>query len=414
MKFVLFTLPALPSNREERLSYRPIGRSNPHYQAMLSELTDLAQLAEQAGFWGFGFAEHHFHSEGDEMNVAPTLLMLYLADRTDRIRFGPIGFVVPGWDPIRLAEEIAVVDHMTRGRIFVGLARGYQDRWLNVLGQKFHVTGTPMDGSSIDARNREVFNELFDVIKLAWMEESFTFDGQYYQVPFPREGITRWPMGKVWTARYGAPGEVDEDGTVKRICVVPKPYQQPHPPLFQAFSASESTVRWAAEHSSTPVIIKSDREGFRHLGEVYRDVAAQHGRQLALGEGLAAARGIFLGDTYDEAREQFMAIQGVGWPLIFGAFGFYEAFRLPGETGPVPRTAERLIETNYALIGTRDQVRRQIEDLIENVNPEYLFWICDQGVAPRDVTRRQVELLAPIVEEFGIPAPPIEDPAPTT
>ena len=408
MKFVLMTLPSLPAQRDERARLRPIGRSNPHYQAMLEELTELAQIADQMGFWGFSFAEHHFHSEGSEMNVAPNLLMLYLADRTQRLKFGPVGYVIPGWDPIRLAEEIAVVDHMTKGRVFAGFARGYQDRWLNVLGQKYHVQGSPMDGSSIDAHNRAVFDELVEVIKLAWTEESFTFKGQYYQVPYPYEGIQRWPLGKIWTARYGAPGEVDEDGTVKRICVVPKPYQLPHPPLFQAFSASESTVRWAAKHESTPVIIKSDPEGFRHLCEVYREEAAAHGRMLPLGQNVGAARGIFLGSSYEEGHDEFMQRQGIGWPLIFGAFGFYEAFRLPGETGPVPRTAERVIEAGYALIGTPDQVRRRVNDLIENANPEYFFWICDQGTAPRDVMRRQLDLSARIIEEFGEPAPSVE------
>src|SRR4051794_13037417 len=93
---------------------------------------------------------------------------------------------------IRCAEELAVLDHLTKGRIYAGFARGYQDRWVNVLGQQYHVTGAPMDGSSIDNHNRSVYEETLKVIKKAWTEESFEYDGEYYNVPYPySEGITR-------------------------------------------------------------------------------------------------------------------------------------------------------------------------------------------------------------------------------
>ena len=240
MKFMLFVLPTVPGTLEDRKRLRPIGRNNERYQQMLDELRKLAVFADDAGFDVIATTEHHFHSEGYETSVAPLLLYADLAARTKRIKFSPLGLVLPSWDPIRAAEELAVLDHLTKGRIYAGFARGYQDRWVNVLGQQYHVTGAPMDGSSIDNHNRKVYEETLKVIKKAWTEEAWDYDGEYYKVPYPLQGRAsgagRSPTGRGSTAR---PGEVDDEGVVRKICVVPKPYQQPHPPLFQPFSVSE-------------------------------------------------------------------------------------------------------------------------------------------------------------------------------
>ncbi len=115
-----------------------------------------------------------------------------------------------------------MLDHLTKGRLYAGFARGYQDRWVNVLGQHYRVTGAPMDGSSIDRHNRKVYEEAVHVIKKAWTEPTLQYDGAFYKVPFPyEEGIRRWPAAP-WTREYGAPGEVDGDGVVRKVCVVPR------------------------------------------------------------------------------------------------------------------------------------------------------------------------------------------------
>jgi hypothetical protein len=133
MKFMLFVLPTVPASLEDRKRLRPIGRNNDRYQQMLDELRKLAIFADDAGFDVFATTEHHFHSEGYETSVAPLLLYADLAARTKRIKFSPLGLVLPSWDPIRAAEELAVLDHLTKGRIYAGFARGYQDRWVNTI-----------------------------------------------------------------------------------------------------------------------------------------------------------------------------------------------------------------------------------------------------------------------------------------
>ena len=408
MKFLFFVLPTVPGTLEDRERLRPIGRNNDRYQQMLGELRELAVMADDAGFDAFATTEHHFHSEGYETSVAPLLLYADLAARTKRIKFSPLGLVLPSWDPIRAAEELAVLDHLTKGRIYAGFARGYQDRWVNVLGQQYHVTGAPMDGSSIDNHNRKVYEETLKVIKKAWTEESFEYNGEYYKVPYPyEEGITRWPVAE-WTRKYGAPGEIDDKGVIRRICVVPKPYQQPHPPMFQPFSVSENTIRYTAESGIVPWILVSNPPEFQRLCSVYQDVANSAGRKLGLGGGVGAFRSVHFGNTEAEAVELLRDTNYRGFQIYFGGFGFWEAFRTPEDAQKYPLnpytplppsewTVERMRKVKYALAGTVDQVKREIEDLQKiggKGDLEWFGWFFDQGFMPMDESKRQLELFA--------------------
>ena len=198
LKFMLFVLPTVPGTLEDRKRLRPIGRNNERYQQMLDEFRQLAVFADDAGFDVMATTEHHFHSEGYETSVAPLLLYADLAARTKRIKFSPLGLVLPSWDPIRAAEELAVLDHLTKGRIYAGFARGYQDRWVNVLGQQYHVTGAPMDGSSIDNHNRKVYEETLKVIKKAWTRGVLRLRRRVLQGAVPVQGgHQRWPVHRV-------------------------------------------------------------------------------------------------------------------------------------------------------------------------------------------------------------------------
>jgi alkanesulfonate monooxygenase SsuD/methylene tetrahydromethanopterin reductase-like flavin-dependent oxidoreductase (luciferase family) len=408
MKFMLFVLPTVPGTLEDRKKLRPIGRNNDRYQMMLDELRKLAVFADDAGFDVMSTTEHHFHSEGYECSVAPLLLYADLAARTKRIKFAPLGLVLPSWDPIRAAEELAVLDHLTRGRICAGFARGYQDRWVNVLGQQYHVTGAPMDGSAIDNHNRKVYEETLKVIKKAWTEEAFDYDGEYYQVPYPHgDGITRWPVHQ-WTRDYGAPGEVDDKGVIRKICVVPKPYQQPHPPLFQPFSVSENTIRYTAKSNIVPWILVSNPPDFHRLCGLYQQVAHESGRKLGLGEGVGAFRAVHFGTTEAEAVELLRTSNYAGFNQYFGGFGFWEAFRTQEDLAkypadpytPLPQsewTLERMRKVKYALAGTVDQVKREIESLQKiggDGELEWFGWFFDQGFMSLDQEMRQIELFS--------------------
>ncbi len=413
MKFNLFMLPTIPATDEERVAKRPIGRNTEAYQEMLAQVRELTQLAEDVGFDSIGITEHHFHSEGYEISVAPLLLMADLAARTERIKFLTLGLVAPAWDPIRLAEETAMLDQLTRGRYYAGFARGYQDRWVKVLGQKYQTEGALSDGSAADLRNREIYEEVVDIVRHAWQDELLTYDGEFYKVPYPEGGIKDWKAAR-FTERFGAPGEMDADGTIKAVSVVPKPYQDPHPPMFQPFSVSESTIRYTAEKGIVPYILTSYPEEFQRLCRVYQEVSAENGRNLGLGQGVGALRSIHFGDSVAGAQALMEATQLKGWNLWFGQFGYWEAFRLPEDNekypfGEVPLpesewTAERFRKHQYSLMGTPDDIKREFESLARvhgDGNLEWFSWFFDQGLLSMDDARRQLELFGKhIIGEF--------------
>jgi alkanesulfonate monooxygenase SsuD/methylene tetrahydromethanopterin reductase-like flavin-dependent oxidoreductase (luciferase family) len=349
------------------------------------------------------------HSEGYEASVAPLLLYTDLAARTQRIKFASLGLVLPAWDPLRVAEEIAVLDHLTKGRFYAGFARGYQDRWVNVLGQQYHATGAPMDGSAIDQHNREVYEEVLEIIRRAWTEDAITDDDKYYKIPYPyEEGIRRWPVAE-WTRTYGAPGEVDAQGAVRKISVIPKPYQQPHPPLFQPFSVSENTIRYTARSGIVPWILVSNPPDFQRLCHVYQEVAHAAGRSLKLGESVGAFRAVHFGKTEAEAVALLRETNYRGFKEYFSGFGFGEAFRTAEDNAKYPLepytplpleelTMERLRRVKYALAGTPEQVRAEIEALQTLYGSggglEWFGWFFDQGFMSWDETQRQFEFFS--------------------
>src|SRR6185436_15793316 len=228
MKASLFYLPSIASRAEIE---QGMAGMNPHfYQRMLKELTEQIRLGDELGYDSVSFTEHHFHIEGFELSNNPVLLDLYFAMQTKRIRVGQLGIVLPASNPIRVAEDIAMLDHMTGGRANAGFARGYQRRWVDVMAQQTHgIHGAlPNQHDEIDNANRLAFEENFRIVKKCWTEEMLTFDGKFWKVP---AGPTPWTLDT--TAKWG---KGVENGILTSVGVVPKPLQKPHPPLFQPFA----------------------------------------------------------------------------------------------------------------------------------------------------------------------------------
>src|SRR5262245_53169222 len=135
MKIGTFYLPAIGSKAE--LEQGMAGRRTDLYQRMLKHLLEQAQYMDAHGYYGVGFTEHHFHIEGEEVSNNPVLLDCYIGMGTKNIRVGQLGIVLPAQNPLRVAEDVAMLDQMTEGRAFAGFARGYQPRWVNTLGQHY-------------------------------------------------------------------------------------------------------------------------------------------------------------------------------------------------------------------------------------------------------------------------------------
>ena len=357
------------------------------YQRMLFELREQAQLADELSYDSISFTEHHFHVEGFEISNNPILLDLYIALHTKRIRVGQLGIVLPAQNPLRVAEDIAMLDHMSGGRANAGFARGYQRRWVDVMAQQLHgiYGATPGEHDDIDQANREAFEEHFRIIKRAWAEDMLEFQGKFWQIP---------PEGTPWTIeatkQWGS--GVDEAGIVRKIGVVPKPLQQPHPPIFQPFASSENTIRWCAREHVTAILPPMYLRLQNQLYDIYHEEAAQAGRELPPGEGLGVLRDVVVADSDDEALELWRhgaAFCGGAW---FAPFGFDRVLTEPERTERV--TPQEMMDSGMLLVGTPDTVSRQLERLLSDTPVRWLFAWTYNGLIPHDKIMRSLELFA--------------------
>ncbi|MFT4571506.1 MAG: alkanesulfonate monooxygenase SsuD [Candidatus Binatia bacterium] len=395
-------MPTIPSTNEEREKLRPIGRNTERYQMMLEELRSIVILADELGIDAFSTTEHHFHTEGGEVSVNPVLLYADFAARTKNIMFAPMSIVLPTADPIRVAEDIAILDQLTKGRVAVAFARGYQKRWMKVLGQGGEsATG---QGDKSDDQNRDVYDEKLEIVRKAWTEDAFDHDGTNYQVPYPhKDGIEGWPASD-WTKKYGADGEIDENNVIRKIGVVPRPYQEPHPPIWAPFTLSQKSLIDCARRGILPWVFEASPEGFNNWCKLYQAESAKAGFDRPLGQNIGAVRAITIGDTYDEAFQLAAKTTGYEYHNYFNLFGFGEVFRNPSDDPSVKplkfkdefEATKRMIEKGYQLCGTVDDVKKQIEKLVKCHGDGALEWISwnffYQGTVPFEVQARQLEL----------------------
>src|SRR5439155_6555556 len=198
LKVSLFYLPSIGSRTD--IEQGMAGLRADLYQRMLRELSEQARLADQLGYDSISFTEHPFHVEGFEISNNPVLLDLFVGLQTDRIRVGQLGIVLPAENPLRVAENVAMLDHMTGGRANAGFARGYQRRWVDTMAQQVHgIHGAqPHQHDEIDAANRAAFEECFRIVRAAWTEDLIDIPGDYWRVPV--EG-TPWDLEA--TALFG-------------------------------------------------------------------------------------------------------------------------------------------------------------------------------------------------------------------
>jgi len=252
MEVGFFAMPTI-GNRSE-IEGRMAGKRTDLYQRMLKNLAQTAQYLDEHGYYGMGFTEHHFHIEGEEVSTNPIMLDLYMGLHTKRIKVGQLGNVLPSQNPIRVAEDIAMLDQMTQGRAFAGFARGYQPRWVNVLGQQHKGQENSNDTETYEALKRELHEEHFEIIMKAWGNDTFSHQGKHWKIP-PAD--IHWAAHEV-TREFGQ--GVDAKGIVTEIGIAPPTYNKRIPDLFQPFSFSEKSIKWAMSKNMVPISIVCDVE----------------------------------------------------------------------------------------------------------------------------------------------------------
>lgn len=239
----------------------------------LETTIELAQLMDRLGYDTLWLAEHHFQREGYECIPNIPLLATHLASVTESLRFG-CGFnVLPVWHPIRLAEDYAMADILTKGRVRLGVGRGYHARELECLGEPRY--------SAADAR--ELFEEQVSVLLSALREPSFSHRGRYYQLP---------------------PENVDYRGyTLDELTLVPKPRHSTE--CWQPIvSASDRALDFMLDHGIKGFVGGGAASGGASLEVAKRWQAkmAERGRDTELGTDLIFGFSFYLADSVDEAK----------------------------------------------------------------------------------------------------------------
>ena len=326
-------------------------------EQMIDNLRQQTVLAEQLGFEAMWLGEHHFGPYGIGDLPNPILLGADLAARTSRIRIGQMANIAPWWHPIRLAEDLAILDNMTGGRVDVGFGRGI---W-PYEGPQFHPNADPRK----DRENRGLFRETVEVVRGIWTNEYFSYRGSNYSFPVDDTVFShpKYPSNPAW-----------QDGDrVTKLRVTPRPHQKPHPPLWMTVSTDRS-VTTAAEMGLKACYWQPPALRIRQRMELYARTRTElEGRPFGLGEDQAVMRSTYVASSMEEARRD--AEEGIMSSFIFNdPFRGRQVFTNPGEElAPDVKLDWDFLEPRTLLVGSPENVVERIQELREVCNLDYLL-----------------------------------------
>jgi alkanesulfonate monooxygenase SsuD/methylene tetrahydromethanopterin reductase-like flavin-dependent oxidoreductase (luciferase family) len=335
------------------------------YQAAMDEAREFAIAAEQAGFWSVWYTEHHFGHEGQELTPNPVLMGVDIAARTSTIRIGQAAAIATFWHPLRLAEDLAMLDQLSGGRVEVGLGRGLYGREALNLNR----LADPRD----QEQNRALFDETVEILLKAWGDGFFDHHGRFYE--FPVSGVA-WdhPLSPA-TADFTA------DGKITKMSVIPKPVQRPHPPLWQVIDSPRS-IQTAAQQGIQGIFWLPPVSALKSRFELYRDTASEaSGREYALGEGIALVRDVYVADTMEQARAEFEDAVMNSYRWITHWRGLSNLMEEGEQLTDRHELSFDFLHTRNQLVGTPDFVAEKVAELQAELNLEHLMlWTTHPGL----------------------------------
>jgi len=303
----------------------------------------LIEQYDRVGFRSYHIAEHHSTPLG--MAPSPSVFLAAVAQRTKRLRFGPLLYVTPMYHPLRVAEEVVMLDHMSRGRLELGLGRG---------ASPIEIAGFDVDPANAPAMNREAT----ELILKALTSEVLNYEGQFYRC--------------------------------KNVRIEGRPLQQPYPPLW--FAPTEATRAADAARLKGNMVTLIPNAGVKALVESYRAAWQAQGNSAADTPLLGVFRHVVVAENDARARDMMRGAYRL-WRHHM-AF-LWEWGGIPFPIGKIyPEDFDTLESMHMGVAGSPETVRRYIAATVEQTGITYFVADMIFGSLPYEVASRSVDLFA--------------------
>jgi len=269
-------------------------------------------IMDEGGYDGVWLAEHHFNTYS--VCPSPHLMAMNFATRTKNLRIGLAVSLAVFYNPLRLAEEVALLDVLSGGRINWGAGRGFDPT-------EFKAFKVPVEESA------ERFQEAVDIVLAAWTNEKLTFHGRFW----------------------------DYDD----VEVLPKPMQRPHPPTWLAATSPQALQRAASKGHTILMDPHATHAEIREKRALYQQTLEAHGHSIE-GRDIPMARLVAIAPTAEQARE--VAYEGARWTVGSYARNMHEG------VDPVERYVNEVM-----VHGTPEQVADKLLELKAELPMNYLL-----------------------------------------
>ena len=330
--------------------------------ALYNRYLDELEYGEELGFDGLCVNEHHQTAYG--MMPSPIVTASALARRTTKTKIAILGSALPlRNNPLTVAEEHAMIDNITAGRVISGLVRG--------IGAEYHSSGVN------PAESHDRFHEAHDLILRAWTETGpFAFEGKYYHFNY----VNTWP----------------------------RPYQKPHPPIWIPSQGSRETIEWAAHPSRKYTYLQTFSPAAvlaRFMG-LYKEQAQKYG-YTATADQLGWSVPVYVAESDAAAQRESkphieaflnkflrMPPEMLLPPGYLSLASMAAIVKAKGTITGGQQTIDEVMGKGMFICGSADTVRRLLADYQKQIGFGHLLPMLHFGTLPHELTKKNLEIFA--------------------